>query len=138
MRRERRSRAVSPVAHRALERFLIVVRFHVDFQVIAKTAGEIKTDRKSDISNSFRNGRAKDRSIRSLVRVRVAHAAAYFRRLPGPEREMNTENTYFHIHTRVRGGGNTSSGIIPGQDYPGGNTQANRSTFPGSLVGGGG
>jgi len=35
VRRERGRRAVTPVANRTLERFLIVVRFHVDLQVIA-------------------------------------------------------------------------------------------------------
>lgn len=35
VRRERGRRAVAPVAHRTLERFLIVVRFHVNLQVIA-------------------------------------------------------------------------------------------------------
>jgi len=35
VRRERGRRAVTSVANRTLERFLIVVRFHVDLQVIA-------------------------------------------------------------------------------------------------------
>jgi len=43
VRREGGRRAVTPVAHRALERFLIVVRFHVNLQVIAVSVTGVET-----------------------------------------------------------------------------------------------
>lgn len=56
VRGERGRRAVAPIANRALERFLIVMRFHVDLQVIAVPMREKKKN-KTKIVVYYRCGR---------------------------------------------------------------------------------
>lgn len=42
VRRERGRRAVAAVAHRALERLLVVVRLHVDLQVVTERVAAVQ------------------------------------------------------------------------------------------------